>query len=445
MSFNLSPQDDTVAKRERADLDAVLRRGSATADKVERVAVSEARLGAKVVTTMTGRTATRLLLITTNTSFLNQANASLDGYIALQDVFDEVHVVVLRTGIVARSPVLRVADTIWMYVAAAPSRLSTPLAAWRLIKEQFVFADGFRPDLIVARDPFESALVAYVAGRVYQRPCQLHLGQYLIQIKIPGRFNRLERLLAGYLIPKFASVRTITDEDKHQLSRWYPQIKDIDALPRYRGVSTLIGRSRTRTLAEKFPQFSFFILYIGDLGHDSTAFRALDAARAALQNPRVGMVIVGDGPARAEFMNRAKLLGVANHVIFERTVDSPYDYLLSADVLLVTDVTSAGDDWCIAAAASKTSVVATTTVGRSDIFGSGETILMADPTDTLALERSVMKILNDNSLCFRLTEAAIMTVLTRIHDDPAVYTKAYQESIERAIIVDDDAKATAVA
>lgn len=53
----------------------------------------------------------------------------------------------------------------------------TPFAGIEMVEEQLEFANGFRPDLIVARDPFESAIVALKIAKKYNRPTQLHILQ----------------------------------------------------------------------------------------------------------------------------------------------------------------------------------------------------------------------------------------------------------------------------
>ncbi len=436
---NSSSLNEDIVVREQAALDKII---SATGrdgkvPKEARVGVQEARRSASVVAPTTGRTATRILFISTDVSLLNQTKTSLDGYAALADVFDEVHIVILRAGIKARTPVLRVADNVWVYVATSKHLWSTVWSGWQLIQDQFEFADGFRPDLIVARDPLQSAALAYIVGAHYKRPTQLHIvGQFAKLISEIKNQRWYKRWLLDFIVGKFLSVRTPSEEIATQIKNRWPEVLDVAVLPQYRPVKNLVNLPRTQYLQQKFPQFSFIILYIGALSHNSTAFRALDAVRSALSNPRVGMVMVGDGPARNEFIKRAKLLGIYEHVVFERTADDINQYLLSADTMLITDTDAAGDDWSLYGAAAGVPMIMSRTAFRRDLFETSEAALVCDEMDVVGMTKAVSQILNDAATRIRLRELERTVVATRLHDDPESYRVAYRLSVEEAIVVE---------
>jgi glycosyltransferase involved in cell wall biosynthesis len=427
--------------RAQASLDAILREGSTPKAQAESaLSVAEARTAGQIFEVTSDRRAVRLLIISRDSSLLNQTTQSLDGYLNLSEVFDEVHILILRPGIPAKDPVLRVAMNTWLYVATAKHWWQTPMAALDLINEQFSFADGFRPDLIVARDPYESALTAYLVGKRYDRPTQVHVLDDLLLTKatLVAKADRWRRRLGHFMIRKFLSVRTATDQLTTMLATQYPRIPDVSTLPRFQSYDHLLGTKPGLSLKQRYPQFVFIILYIGSLHKDSTAFRAIDAVRGALRNPRVGLVIVGEGSARGEFMKRAQILGLGSQVIFEKSCDDIVAYLASADTLLVTDTDGAGDEWALRGAAVGVPLVLTSNSLRTDVFTDGTSALMALPVEVNRLGQHIESYLNDSVLRMRLKTAAQQMIMSRFHADPIRYQAEFKESIEHALIVEPE-------
>jgi glycosyltransferase involved in cell wall biosynthesis len=428
--------------REQTVLDSVLKKeSSAKRESVPRVSISEARHGAAQVAVSSERDTTRLLFISRDTSLLNQTTQSLDGYLNLSDVFDEVHIVVLQTGSTPRNPVLRVSANVWLYVVTAPQWWLTPIAAVELIQSQLVFADGFRPDLIVARDPYESALIARYLGRHLGRPIQIHVLEDVFEKKVranlPHAFWRF--LITRYVLPRCASVRTTTDQMTQKLAARYPQIPDIETLPRFHNYQSVLMSPPNYTLKNKYPQYAFHILYIGTLDNDARAYQAMDAVRGLLRSKTVCLVFCGDGSGRPELQKRAEILGIAEQVVFERDLDT-VSCLAGANVLIVPEVTNGGDDVAILGAFAKVPLVLTVTPQRADLFVHSQSALLCREGDTTAMGQAVSQIMSAPSLADSFVEAAYEVVTSRFHEDPIAYLVAYRDSVEAALFVleDDD-------
>ncbi len=436
----MAPRNDLynydASERERSALNSVLNKRQASAeDAIERISVEEARRGESLYEAVSDRDLTRLLFISADESLLNQTQQTLDGYLNLSDVFDEVHIVILRPGIPVKNPVLRVEKNMWLYIATAEAWWWTPVRALKLIREQLEFADGFRPDLIVARDPYESALVAYAAAKRYGRATQVHVledftdPQFLANV--PHAWWRGK--VARWVLKRSLSVRTATNQIEQLIKKHFPHVPDVATLPRFNNYESLTHAPVQRSIKEKYPQFTFIMLYFGTLDHNSTAYQVIDAARTVLHNPRVGLVVVGDGSARTEFKKRSELLEIAPQVVFERTADDMAGYLKTADVLIVSDTDSAGDEMVIRGAAAGIPVIATVTDLRQDLFVDGESILLAEPDDVSALTAKLNIILNGFAMRKQLATRALHIVETRLHEDPSVYRLTYKHSVEAGL------------
>lgn len=422
-------EDGLYIQQARQTLNVILgdSRGKKT-NKVEpTVSVSEARQK-PVVELTTSRTKTRVLFITTDTSMLNQATKSLDGFTAIADLFHEVHIMVLRTGIKPKNPVLRIDTNTWLYTVTAKYAWQLPFQAWSMMAKELTFAEGFRPDIIVAREVGASALSAYGAGVYYGRSIQLH---------IPERYRkaqkRLVRWYEHWLMRRFPSIRVTTDDVGKTLAANLKDTYDVAVLPRYRGyISDFTGQQGTY-LRKRYPQFSFVVLYIGDLTPTSTAFNAIDAVRSILRNPRVGFLMIGDGTGVMECQRRAELLGIKDQVIIERRADDLKEYVGSADALIVTDTDSTADEVVLYGAAAGLPMVMTKTTMREDLFKDGESAYLVSDARSPRITEVLARFLSNNSERLLLRERTRRAVIDRLSSSQRDYESTYRASVEGAL------------
>jgi phosphatidylinositol alpha-1,6-mannosyltransferase len=147
-------------------------------------------------------------------------------------------------------------------------------------------------------------------------------------------------------------------------------------------------------------------------GHD-VLVRALASVRARV--PDVEWVVVGDGPLRGELESLAREHGVADAVRFVGSVpDEERDaWLRRCRVLAMPSRLpgdgQAGDGFGIAyleAAVYGKPVVAGNVGGPLDAIIDGETGLLVDPTDAVAVADAITRLLSDSELAQRLGRAA---------------------------------------
>lgn len=406
---------------------------------VPSVSAKKAMSGAKLFKATSSRDVTRVLFISRNEELLNPTKQSLDGYVNISDLFDEVHILILRQGISPKKPVLRVNNNVWIYTAASKFWWLTPDVGEEIVENQLEFADGFRPDLIVALDPFESALMAHRLSKKYDRPAQLHiLDDFTNEEFIKESPNNYWRnFLPRFTIPMFDSTRTLSNTIENKLQKKY-NISDLDTLPRYQNYESLIDLKPTLDLKEKYKPFVFFILYIGKLDHKSTLYRAIDSARFILSNRTVGMIVLGAGKNKKEFEKRAEILGVSEQVIFETKVSDVVPYLKSANMMIVTDTDANSEEIVIKGAAAGIPMIMSRTEVREDIFSDGKSAFLADETDVQTFSVRINDLLNDIGLRRKFVLNGQDVVRDKFHTDPDEYRSAYRASIEQAFFIDSD-------
>ena len=164
-------------------------------------------------------------------------------------------------------------------------------------------------------------------------------------------------------------------------------------------------------------------------------FRAIDAVRFVLRNPRVGLLIVGNGPAKSEFQKRTKILGIENQVIFDNNVSDLVPYLKSADVLLVTDTDDEADEVVLQGAAAGIPLVIASNERREDLFENNVSALLCDPLETQSFTAATNDLLNNVGKRNIMAEYAQDMIRQKFHSSAETYKNAYRTSIEETIFV----------
>lgn len=437
-----------VAKRAESELESVLGEVSVSKegedndediDIESNPNIEELSPGKIIFNTRSGRTVSRVLFITTDVSVLEQESNSFSFYESLQNQFDEIHVLVLRPGRVSRSGAIRFGDNIWMYVVAATHWWWLPVEAYQMVKEELVFVSGFRPDLIVARDCFESGATAYWLSKKYSVPVQLHMyeSMFASYFKTLKKGNKLRYYLAKYLLHRVKSVRAGTLHLKDELQKRFPNLIDVKVWPKYHDYRAIVEERPEFDVHERFHQYSFIMAYLGNLTYQSTLPKLIDGLTTVLRNPRVGLLIIGSGPAKNEFERKVVKLGIEKQVIFVTRTNATISYMKTANLVLVTDVSSDGDDLMLDAAASGAAIIATKNELREDIFKDSVSAMLCDPGDLACIHESFMTLLDNVAKRKQLGDAAKRAVIDRVHEDHELFKRAIRDSIESVFTVED--------
>lgn len=129
------------------------------------------------------------------------------------------------------------------------------------------------------------------------------------------------------------------------------------------------------------------------------------AARVATKEPAAYFVIVGDGLLRPDMEHYARLLGIADRVIFTGwRRDLPRIYA-DLDVLVVSSDNEGTPVSAIEAMASGVPIVATRVGGVPDVID-GKTGYMVPPKDPDALAQAILRVLLNSDTASRMGQAA---------------------------------------
>lgn len=383
------------------------------------------------------RQLSRLVIITADQRVLDTSSQQYVFYLSLAPYFDELHIIVSVPLRASKKIVKRHGKNMWLYTTGHIAWYRAPFSVYRVAKEQLVFTEGFRPDFIVSTDVFEAGLGAYFVAKKFERPLQMHI-QTLFWKKTfltKSKQNKWRVRIARFLLKRAISVRTETREQLEFIQQKYPRIPDIAELPHHYDIATIRATAAQSNPTDVFPQFKFVVLFVGELNTKSTLFRAIDAARNLLRSPSIALVVIGDGPLRLEFMNRAKILGVEKQVIFKSPDVDVVQHMQSADILICTDTDEQSEETVIKAAAIGLPLLIAKTQLREDLFTDGIDAFLCDPTDVTEFTQKLGKFINTNGLRTQFSTGAKSVIENRLQENPEVFRKAYRDSLEGVFLI----------
>lgn len=124
-----------------------------------------------------------------------------------------------------------------------------------------------------------------------------------------------------------------------------------------------------------------------------TAFAALRE-----RHPRLGLIIVGDGPLRGALEARAADLGVASQVTFTGARNDTPDLMKGFDVFVLPSVNEGVSNTILEAMATGLPVVATRVGGNPELVADGVTGRLYEPGNPAALQEALLPYLTDPAL-----------------------------------------------
>lgn len=192
-----------------------------------------------------------------------------------------------------------------------------------------------KPDLIIARDPFEYGIVALIASKLSGIPfvAQMHTDISSSWFASTSFGNRMRTWVAPFVVSRAKSLRVISQslaENTKKLNLLDPK-KIVVVPPMYSDVWKGIGEASSEDRKKNR------ILMVSRLEYEKdipTAFRAFKYAVDAVPDKNLELVILGSGSAKKELEDYATELGIRNLVKFEGWIEAPWKLFQSAQVFL---------------------------------------------------------------------------------------------------------------
>lgn len=405
----------------------------------ERVTSRTARLGERILNYVPERNGIRLLIFTRDTELLNEKSLSSRRLRIFAASFSEIHVVILNMA-PKKNPVgtVRFADNVWLYHTNSAYWWKTCYDAYVLVNEQLVFAGGFRADIILAEDAFESALAGRFVAKKYARPFQIHVLEDFFDpgFKEKDDQNVFRIWIAGYTLRHANSVRTKSSYILTSLIDAYPEIEGKgEELPIYHNLEAWRELPISFDLKERYPQFKFIMLHISSMHVKSHSAEIIRGASGILRRyPTLGLVILGNGPQRDALEKQVIELGIQNQIEFEPIPNEVISHMKTANILIHLSEDSDEEETILQAASVRLPMILGDKGLGSTLFVDGESALVCAVTDPVCVGMRINRFLNENQTRAQIGLAAQEVVFERIEQDYGAYMNAYRKSIERGLV-----------
>ena len=117
------------------------------------------------------------------------------------------------------------------------------------------------------------------------------------------------------------------------------------------------------------------------------------------------MVVLGKGPEEKKIKLLAHKLGLSDNILFLGFQKNPYKYIKKAEVFVLSSFHEGFGNVIVEAMACGTPVVSTNCMsGPREIIENGENGILFPVADQKALAEAVLKVLNNPSLSYKLSE-----------------------------------------
>jgi len=176
-----------------------------------------------------------------------------------------------------------------------------------------------------------------------------------------------------------------------------------------------IGAQRKQARSELgMPADVFVIGGVGRLVSQKNFLLFLKVASNILKHyPEVRFAIAGTGPLEPILQAEAENLGISSQIIFLGHVSNRQSLYHALDILLITSDFEGTPMTLLEAMASGIPVVASGVDGIAEVCSDGVNSLLAHPGDSAAFEKSLLRLIQDETLRGDLASAGRQTILER--------------------------------
>jgi L-malate glycosyltransferase len=202
----------------------------------------------------------------------------------------------------------------------------------------------------------------------------------------------------------------------------------IEVIPNFIDPSYYYRRTNDTLRAKYSPDGEKLIVHISNF---RPVKRITDCIRiyAAVQNRiKARLVMVGDGPEKAQGEWLARQLGVSKNVLFVGKQHSIVDYLSIADLLLLPSETESFGLSALEAMACEVPVIASNVGGLPEVIVDGETGYLAEVGDVETMAKYAVKILSSDTLQQKMGKFGRQTAIEKFSTEKIIpmYIKYYE-------------------
>jgi glycosyltransferase involved in cell wall biosynthesis len=261
---------------------------------------------------------------------------------------------------------------------------------WRLMRH-------LRPDVVHSHQEPIALISAALAG-VPVRLETIHLARYWLQDGHPAVQAASRRCANGHLV--------YTEAERHVVARH--ACAGVQVITPGVDLSRMVNywNKRTLPIPDHLPDRSFVVGTVARLDPQKGLVHLVDAFPPILQGcPEAYLLIVGDGPLRAELEGRCFQLGIAGRVLFTGYQIDAHRCLGAMDLFVMPSLFESWGFTAAEAMAAGVPVICTDIPGPSSFVSHQRTGLIVPPADPGAIATAVLQLQSDPARRWALGEA----------------------------------------
>ena len=245
----------------------------------------------------------------------------------------------------------------------------------------------------------------------------------------PDRYSWKRRLVNPCLSIATDAITAISEATKQALAKfeWFPK-NSIDVI--YNGIAEVQLDSFDANLKSQLgiPNANCVFGTIARLDSIKNQVMMLDAFSIVhAENPKSSLLIVGDGPERANLENHSASLGIKNAVCFTGFKSEPFPYLAIIDIFLLSSLSEGTSMTLLEAMSSNTPCVVTAVGGNTELLQHRQNGLVVESDNSEKFAAAMLDLITDKVLSEQLASAARNTFKTRfaLHHMITSYNQLY--------------------
>jgi len=256
-----------------------------------------------------------------------------------------------------------------------------------------------RYDVINTHFAVPSGPLGYVMGKLFRIPnvLSLHGGDiYDPSKKMSPHKSVIFSRVVKFILNRADRIVAQSSNTRDNTIRYYNPDKDVEIIPLAFHPPLLSRSSREKLNLEKD---SFYFITIGRLikrKSIDTMIRAL----AGINNKKIKLLIVGDGPEMEFLANLTESLNLTERIKFPGYIadDDKYSYLKNADAFILTSLHEGFGIVFMEAMFIGLPIVCTNHGGQVDFLVNNENALLIDVGDVESCSKSMMRVYKDDKL-----------------------------------------------
>ena len=160
-----------------------------------------------------------------------------------------------------------------------------------------------------------------------------------------------------------------------------------------------------------WPQSSYMLITVGRLEPVKGLSVLIESlAQVVMSEPRVRLLIVGEGRSQIQLQQQVIELGLQKHVVFAGFRKDIKNLLVTADLFCMPSLSEGLPYALLEACTCKVPVLATSVGGMADFLEDQVSALLVPANDSASLAQNILMLMHDSEFSLRLAEAAYQKV-----------------------------------